>query len=69
MAKKSKPLKKNNLTASRREWIEKYQTHTTFEVFGLEDFQAGEYTWEEFKKKNLDWLREWSMDVLRELEE
>lgn len=53
------------LTEEQLQWIEDYETETTFDCLWLDMLESGEYTFEKFAQLNCDWFEDYSSDALR----
>lgn len=51
------------LTNAQRAWLIEYSKTTSFEAIGVEDYLAGEHTWEELQNLNIYWFMDWAHET------
>lgn len=58
----TKALRKRRATPAQRNWLRDYELATTFEPL-MDDWLAGNETFEEMAKKSIQWFQDWASET------
>ena len=57
------PVYSTTATPEQRAWLEQYERETTFEPMHQDELDAGEMTFAQVTRANIDWFEAWADDA------